>query len=219
MVNKKNIFYKAGVIFSLLLFFTINLQASNNAQKFILNHDNLIDHRTTNKIFQMGSECLAKTKVHVFLYLSKGKEAFTDSAIKKQIMDFKDFQKNLTKDLPKPYVLLSVVLNEKLLDVVSSSKQLSKIVGKNDILDGYIIPLLASHGKNTIKSKLSAGILNGYAQITDNIADSKDITLKSSIGSAGKITGTIWKIFMYILVIGGLVLYIYARFKHRNKKS
>ena len=46
-------------------------------------------------------------------------------------------------------------------------------LNKNDILDGYVVPLLASKDKNTLFAKVSAATLNGYAAIADILAESK----------------------------------------------
>ena len=79
-----------------------------------------------------------------------------------------------------------------------------------------MIPLLASKDKNTLYSKVSAATLNGYAAIGDMLAESKEIELESSIGNAGKISGTIWRVFMYTLIVIGLLAYTYAILKRRK---
>jgi hypothetical protein len=96
------------------------------------------------------------------------------------------------------------------------SKDLEKIIDKDDILNGYVIPLLASKDKNTLFAKVSAATLNGYAAIADTIAESKDIKLVSSIGNAGKISSTIWRVLMYTLVVFGLLAYTYAVMRKRK---
>jgi hypothetical protein len=60
-------------------------------------------------------------------------------------------------------------------------------------------------------------LLNGYAQIGDEIAASQNIKLESSIGSGGKTFGTIWKVFMYFIVVTGLVAYTIAVLKSKKK--
>ncbi len=79
-----------------------------------------------------------------------------------------------------------------------------------------LLPLLASKDKNSLFAKASAAILNGYAAIADIIADSRNIELKSSIGSSGKVAGTIWKVFMYTLIVVGLLLYTFAVLRRRK---
>ena len=90
------------------------------------------------------------------------------------------------------------------------TKQLDGILDKDDILDGYVVPLLASKDKNTLFAKVSASMLNGYAAIADTIAENKNIKLETSIGNQGKVSSTIWRVLMYFLIITGLLAYTYA---------
>jgi hypothetical protein len=96
---------------------------------------------------------------------------------------------------------------------------LKNIIDKDDILDGYVIPLLASKDKNTLFAKTSAAVLNGFAQIADSIAKSKNIKLKSSIGNEGKVAGTIWKMLMYTLVLTGIILYAVIIMREKKYKK
>jgi hypothetical protein len=96
------------------------------------------------------------------------------------------------------------------------SDEFKDILNKNDILDGYVVPLLASNDKNTLFAKVSAATLNGYAAIADTIAESKKIKLESSIGNQGKISSTIWRVLMYTIVVLGLLAYTYAILKKRK---
>ena len=70
--------------------------------------------------------------------------------------------------------------------------------------------------KNTLFAKVSAATLNGYAAVADTIAESKNVKLESSIGNAGKVSSTIWRVVMYTLVILGLLAYTYAILKKRK---
>ena len=85
-----------------------------------------------------------------------------------------------------------------------------------DILEGYIVPLLASQDKNTLFAKVSAATLNGYAAIADTLAEAKQIKLETSIGNAGKVSSTIWRVLMYTLVVLGLLAYTYAILRKRK---
>lgn len=96
------------------------------------------------------------------------------------------------------------------------SDSLKNIIDKNDILNGYVVPLLASKDKNTLPSKISAASLNGYSAIADALANSKNIVLESNIGNEGKVSSTIWRVFVYFLVISGLLAYTYAVLKKRK---
>ena len=99
------------------------------------------------------------------------------------------------------------------------SDDLKNIIDRDDILDNYVIPLLASKDKNTLFAKTSAAVLNGFAQMADSIANSQNIKLDSSIGSEGKTASSIWKVFMYTLVVIGLFSYVVIILRERKYKK
>ena len=208
---KKINFLKVGVIYSLLLFLCTSLSAQN----FILNDDNLIDTRAKEKINQIGDEVKAKLGVNIYVY-AKSNLGLDENVKTKDKIDFiKSAENQIISTLEKPYVLLTMAVEETHVNLLFTD-DLKNIIDKNDILDGYVVPLLASNDKNTLFAKVSAATLNGYAAIADTIAESKKIKLESSIGSAGKVAGTIWRVLMYTLVVLGLLAYIYAMLKRRK---
>ena len=202
---------KIGVIFSLLFFFCQSL----NAQNFILNDDKLIDDRAKEKINQIGAETKSKLGVNIYIY-AKSTLGLEENIKTKDKIDFiKNHESQIISSLEKPYVLLSLSVEETHVNLLFSD-ELKEVIDKNDILNGYVVPLLASKDKNTLFAKVSAATLNGYAAIADTIAESKNIKLESSIGNAGKVSSTIWRVVMYTLVILGLLAYTYAILKKRK---
>lgn len=204
-------FIKIGVIFSLLFFFCQNL----SAQQFILNDDKLIDDRAKEKINQIGTEAKSKLGVNIYIY-TKSTLGLEENIKTKDKIDFiKNYENQLVSSLEKPYVLLSLSVEDTHVNLLFSD-ELKGVLDKNDILNGYVVPLLASKDKNTLFAKVSAATLNGYAAIADTIAESKNIKLESSIGNAGKVSSTIWRVVMYTLIILGLLAYTYAILKKRK---
>lgn len=198
-------------VFSLLLFLSTNLYAS----KFILSNDGLIDQRLVQKIDEIGNESQSKLGVNIYVYAKNSLGLDPNTATKDKIKYIKDHEKQVVETLAKPYVLLTMAVDDTHVNLIVSS-ELKEIVEKNDILNGYVVPLLASKDKNSTFAKASAAILNGYAAIADTIAESKAVKLESSIGSSGKVAGTIWKVFMYSLVVAGLLLYVYAVLRRKK---
>ena len=204
-------FIKIGVIFSLLFFFCQNL----SAQEFILNDEKLIDDRAKEKINQIGAETKSKLGVNIYIY-AKSTLGLEENIKTKDKIDFiKNYENQLLSSLEKPYVLISLSVEDTHVNLLFSD-ELKNIIDKNDILNGYVVPLLASKDKNTLFAKVSAATLNGYAAIADTIAESKNIKLESSIGNAGKVSSTIWRVVMYTLIILGLLAYTYAILKKRK---
>ena len=193
---------KKGV-FLLLLFASVLY-----ANYFVLNDAGLVDPRTINKINQIGAEVKYKIGVNLYLDVKGNNGIDLKLPMKEKIALIRKKEKELVKNLQNPYIVLTLSLDQMYVNILYSDKKLANVVDKNDILDGYIIPLLASKDKNSLKAKISAAVLNGYAEIADRVAEYKNIKLESSIGSGGKIAGTIWKIFMYSVVLTGTILFI-----------
>lgn len=206
-----NINYIKVAVFTLLLFLSSNL----NASKFILSDDGLIDPRTITKVEEIGSEVQAKLGVNIYVYTKASLGLEKTISTKDKIKYIKDYEASITKSLVKPYVLLTMAVEDTHVNLIVSSK-LKELIDKNEILNDYVVPLLASKDKNSTFAKASAAILNGYAAIADTIAESRNIKLESSIGSSGKVAGTIWKVFMYTLVVVGLLLYIFAMLRRKK---
>ena len=182
---KKFNFLKVGVILSLLLFLYSNLSAA----QFILNDDKLIDDRAKEKINQIGDEVKSKLGVNIYIYAKSNLGLDENIKTKEKIEFIRNNENQLVSTLEQPYVLLTIAVEETHVNLLFSDS-LKEVLDKNDILDGYVVPLLASNDKNTIFAKVSAATLNGYAAIADTIAESKKIKLESSIGNEGKINNT-----------------------------
>ncbi|RXK13359.1 hypothetical protein CP965_06040 [Halarcobacter mediterraneus] len=199
------------VVITLLLFLSSNLYAS----KYVLSDDGLIDKRAIGKIEEIGNETSAKLNVNIYVYAKSSLGLDSNISTKDKIKYIKDHESQILDSLKKPYVLLTMSVEDTHVNLIVSSS-LKDVVEKNEILNGYVVPLLASKDKNSTFAKASAAILNGYAAIADTIAESKGIELESSIGSSGKVAGTIWRVFMYTLIILGILLYMYAVLKRKK---
>jgi len=203
-------------LFYIIMLFAINLYAQKI--DFVLNTSGLLDPRAHAKIDQIGNEVKDKLGINIYLDIKGDNGISLDLPIKERIKLMKQKEQELVKNLQKPYVVLTLALDQKYTNILYT-KDMAKIIDKDDILDGYVIPLLAAKDKNTLKSKVSAAVFNGYAQIGDSIAKAKHIKLVSSIGSEGKITGTIWKVFMYTLVVIGVFAYVVVIMREKKYKK
>lgn len=204
-------YIKIGVIFSLLFFLPLNALSSN----FILSDDGLIDKRAITKIEEIGNETQSKLGVNIYIYAKQSLGLALNIPTKDKIKYIKEYESKITKSLVKPYILLSLAVEDTHVNLIVSS-ELKEVVDKNEILNGYVVPLLASKDKNTTFAKASAAILNGYAATADTIAESKDIKLESSIGNSGKVAGTVWRVLMYTLIIVGILLYTFAVLRRKK---
>ena len=221
----KSFLKNIGVLFALLLTMSAYLSAETNQSvpqkinidsKFILEGKKSIDPRAIEKIDKMGSELFVKTGVNVYIYAVERYANKFHNDTSSKIAFIKSFESNITKALKDPFVLLTVSVEDTHINILYSS-ELEGALNRDDILDDNIIPVLASKDKNSIYAKMSAALLNGYAAITDSIAESKGLKLESSIGNAGRTFSAIWKVFMYFIVITGLLVYTYAILRARKK--
>lgn len=204
--------FKVGVIFSLLLF----LSQSIFAQTFILNDDGLIDDRAKEKIEQIGSEVNSKLGINIYVYVKSTLGLNPDIKTKEKIEFIKTYENSIIQKINSPYVLLTIFVEDTHVNILASEDTKS-IVDKDDILNGYVVPLLASKDKNTLFSKVSASALNGYSAIADSLSKAKNITLENNIGNDGKISSTLWRVMMYMIVIIGLVAYTFVVLKSKKR--
>jgi len=203
-------------IFLLLTVFITGLFA--NQHPFILTHDGLIDQRAQDKIYEIGSELKSKLNVNLYIDIKENNGLNVKLPRPERLKLMKEIEKNMVKDLKKPYAVLTISVDQLYTNILMSD-DLKSVIDRDDILDSYVIPLLASKDKNTLFAKTSAATLNGFAQMADSIADSKDIKLVSSIGSGGKVASTIWKMFMYTIVLTGIILYAIIVMKERKYRK
>ncbi|OCL84534.1 hypothetical protein [Arcobacter porcinus] len=202
---------KVGVIFSLLLF----LYTNSFAQNYIINDGNLIDIRAKNKIIEIGNEVKERLGVNIYVYTVENLGLEKNISTKDKIEYIKVHEENIIKNLETPYVLMTLSLEDTHVNLYTSDN-IKKIIDKNDILDDYVVPLLASKDKNSTASKVSAAILNGYAAIADKLADQKNIELESSIGNQGRVASTIWRVLIYFVILTALFAYVYAVLRKRK---
>jgi len=201
----------------LVLFFITNMIASTKSP-YILYHDGLIDQRAQDKITEIGNEAKEKLGINIYIDIKEnnGIDPKEDRAIR--IKQMRQIEAKLRKKAKPPYAILTLAVDQMYANILLSD-DLKDIVDKDDVLDGYVIPLLASKDKNSLFAKASAACLNGFAQIADSVAATKGIKLKSSIGNEGKITGTVWKVFMYTMVVFGILSYIVIIMRERKYKK
>lgn len=186
-------------------------------QNFILSDSGLIDPRAKEKIDQIGQEVKNKLNINIYVDLKGDNGIDMDLPRDQRIKLTRLKDKEILKKVKPNYIVLVLSIKQMYANILLP-KEYKNLIDKDDILNGYIIPLLASFDKNTLAAKSSAAVLNGYAQIADSLADKKGIKLKSSIGSQGKIASTIWKVFMYSVVVFGIVVYIIIILRERKYK-
>ena len=175
------------------------------AKDFVV-YDDILEEKTALKIEEMGQELFAKSGVKVILIAKKnGNE------------NILAFDQNFAKDLTPPYALLTLFQAEQKVDVYTSPG-LEKEFDREALLSplpwkGTIIPLLTSKKKEV---GVSPALLNGYAELVEEIAQYRKIELESAIGSANKTTINLVRVLLYSFMAIVIVLIIYRRIKSRG---
>ena len=114
---------------------------------------------------------------------------------------------------------------EQILSPVSSPVQAFVICLLNmDFSDmssgGTILPLLAQKAKKgEVLGKYSGSMFNGYADIAEQVAESKGIVLENAIGSANQTSIFVVKVIFYGIILIALFVYIKRKLFYRRKQS
>ena len=200
-----NPLFNKAVFITALLLSTITLNA-----QYVFTTQNLINKKAVKKIESIGDELNKKLNISLYLYAN-------DSINDKSMIEYRE---EIRKKYKKSYIVLLFTQKEKKVDIISSS-DLKNNFDKDDILDpfsGTIIPLLITKPKkDAIDDRVSAALLNGYADIAEQVSDYHNIKLDSAIGNSNRdIINTVRAIF-YITIL--IILIIYFRKKFARKKQ
>ncbi len=194
--------YLTGVLFFSLFF-------SNAHGLVFLKNDSIIDSRAVKQIEIMGQELKEKTGVNTYIAAIRSLKG----------VPIVTYEQNLTKQLKSPYMLLVLARDDTQVDIVSSDDLKNKF-DRDGVLSPYpwngtILPILASKKG---EDKYSAAILNGYGDVVDQIADSYDVKLDSSIGNANKIVIGILKVIFYSFLFLSIGILIYRKRKRVGRR-
>lgn len=189
----------------MLLCFIALLSVSVFAKDFVV-YDDILEEKTAQKIEEMGSELFAKSGVKVILIAKKSGDE-----------NILAYEQNFAKNLTPPYALLTLFQAEQKVDIYTSAG-LEKEFDREALLSplpwkGTIIPLLTSKKKEV---SVGPALLNGYAELVEEIAAYRKIELESAIGSANKTTINIVRLLLYSFMAIVVVIIIYRRMKSRG---
>ncbi len=196
-----------GIVRSLIFGATLFGLSSNCLAGVFLKNEGIVDSRAVKQIELMGAELKQKTGVNTYVVAIK-------SLGKVRLVTYEE---NLAKDLKKPYILLALSKNDMQVDIKASADMLDKFDRAGVLspypLKGTILPIL---GDKKGKDKCSAALLNGFADIVDQVASSYSVKLDSSIGRANKNVILIIKAIFYFLAITSIVMVFYYKRKRKN---
>jgi uncharacterized membrane protein YgcG len=190
----------------LILTFSSSLLAN-----IVIANDDIVGKLAVEKITLLGNELHQKTGVNVYLMAVEELGGKTMQAI---------VEENSFK-IVDPYALLFLAKADHQVNILTS-QGVEKMFNKDKILSPYpwsgtILPLLAVKKENA--DKYTAAMLNGYADIVEQIAAHHNIVLDEAVGNTNRSTMGILRLMFYgIMAWVGFKL-IYRRIKHRASKS
>lgn len=85
---------------------------------------------------------------------------------------------------------------------------------------GTIIPLLAQKTKEgEVLGKYSGSMFNGYADIAEQVAESKGVVLENAVGNANQTSIMVVKVLFYGFILYGIFMYIKRKLYRRREKN
>ena len=193
-------FCRLGVRKFILIFIFLLSQSLALGANFVINNDEILSQKVSVKLNEIGSELYAKSGINLVVGVYKDGEL--EALFKEQ-------------NLSSPYAFLLLIKDKKKVEIFADSNT-SKLFNKEQILSvnpesGTIIPILVS--KNG-KDVYNAAILNGYADIAEQIASNLNLQLESSDGKSNKTTLNFLRFFIYGLVAFFIIVIFYKKVKN-----
>lgn len=193
-------FCRLGVRKFILIFIFLLSQSLALGANFVINNDEILSQKVSVKLNEIGSELFTKSGINLVVGVYKDGEL--EALFKEQ-------------NLSSPYAFLLLIKDKKKVEIFADSNT-SKLFNKEQILSvnpesGTIIPILVS--KNG-KDVYNAAILNGYADIAEQIASSLNFQLESSVGNSNKTTLNFLRFFIYGLVAFFIIVIFYKKVKN-----
>jgi len=216
------------------LVFTLFFQNTLVAE-YLYKDEVIFNPKFNESVETLGSELYEKTGISLKLLMLK--ELPHDTNIV-------DYEREVIKNFSEPTILLTFSEMDSQVDILAYPTSLYEYFDKKQILSpisspvqafvvallnmdfsdmssgGTILPLLAQKAKKgEVLGKYSGSMFNGYADIAEQIALSKNIELENAVGSANQTSILIVKILFYGIILMGIYMYIKRKLYLRRQKN
>lgn len=195
--------------FSRLILWIGLISAPLFSQNFVLqNQGEILNPKSIDFIQQLSSELSEKTGIA--LYVAVRDELVGENAKEVRVA----WKEEILSHLKAPYGVIFFVKSHKKIDIVLNPE--IKGIDSSEIITEYMVPILMQE-KGLPNPKVSASILNGYAQLADEIAESKKVGLENNLivdksGSKNLVRYSIYVMLAIMFTIIGLI-YVFGRKK------
>jgi len=184
--------------------------------------DDILKPEASKLIEEMADELVSKTGINGYVIATN--ENFP------QRFNLVEYSKKYEANVSKPYVMLIFAPNAIItaksetkgrVALIPSSKDLIKLYDKSDIMDATI-DVIAAKDKNTKEDKFNIGMVQGFSELADQIADSKNVEMTTTLPNE---TRYIIKVLQVIVIIGALLVFwmfmfrpLYLRIKNGKEE-
>lgn len=195
--------------FSRLILWIGLISAPLFSQNFVLqNQGEILNPKSIDFIEKLSNELSEKTGIA--LYVAVREELVGENAKEARVA----WKEEILSSLKAPYGVIFFVKSHKKIDIVLNPE--IKGIDSSEIITEYMVPILMQE-KGLPNPKVSASILNGYAQLADEIAESKKVSLENNLivdksGSKNLVRYSIYVMLAIMLTIIALI-YVFGRKK------
>jgi hypothetical protein len=184
--------------------------------------DDILKPEASKLIEQMADELFSKTGIHGYVVATN--ENFPER------FNLVAYSKKYEVNTSKPFVILifapNAIITEKSgqkgrVGLIPSSKEIARLYDKSDVMDATI-DVIAAKDKNSIEDKHNIGVVQGFSELADSIADSKDVELSSTVPNDNR---NIISVLKVIVISGALLVFwmfifrpLYMRIKNGKQE-
>lgn len=230
LVRKVSLKFSRGLAALILfVFFHTTLTA-----EYLYKDEVIFNPAFSAEVEKLGSELYDKTGISLRLVMLK--ELPHDTSIVQ-------YEQTLMKDFSSPTILLTFSEMDAKVDILAYPTSLYEYFDKKQVLSpisspvqafviallnldfsdmtsgGTILPLLAGKAKKgEVLGKYSAAMFNGYADIAEQIADTKKVVLENAVGSSNQTSILAVKVLFYGFILYGIFLYAKRRLYARRQR-
>jgi hypothetical protein len=184
--------------------------------------DDILKPEASKLIEQMADELFSKTGIHGYVVATN--ENFPER------FNLVAYSKKYEVNTSKPFVILifapNAIITEKSgqkgrVGLIPSSKEIARLYDKSDVMDATI-DVIAAKDKNSIEDKHNIGVVQGFSELADSIADAKDVELTSTLPNDNR---NIISVLKVIVISGALLVFwmfifrqLYMRIKNGKQE-
>jgi len=166
--------------------------------------DDILKPEASKLIEEMADELFSKTGINGYLVATN--ENFPER------FNLVTYSKKYEANLSKPYVMMIFAPNAVItaksgekgrVALIPSAKEIATLYDKSDVMDATI-DVIAAKDKNTIEDKHNIGVVQGFSELADQIASSKNVEMITTLPNE---TRYIISVLQVIVIIGALLVF------------